>query len=256
MKTRFALAFLTPALIGAAVTVPVIQWKTGDRSRPLPVQVTPGSASTPGRAGTAPSDAIVLFNGNDLSAWSQQDGKPAAWKLGAGYFEVVRRSGDMVTRQAFGDCQLHVEWATPNPSHGEDQTPGNSGVYLMSRYEIQVLESSQNKTYADGQAAAIYCQYPPLVNASLPPGQWQTYDIVFHGPRFAADGTLLRAATVTLLHNGVLVQDHVTLTGPTDYMKRPPYRMHPAKMPLLLQDHGQPVRYRNIWIRELQEPVE
>lgn len=243
------LLMLSLAMVAAtllAVTVPVIPWKTGDRSRPLPPQVNPGDN------GAAPSDAVVLFNGKDLSAWRQGDGKAAKWTVGQGYFEVAPKTGDLVTRQAFGDCQLHVEWASPDPPKGQDQEPGNSGVYLMSLYEIQVLESYRNKTYADGQAAAIYCQYPPLVNASRPPGQWQTYDIVFHGPRFGGDGSLLRAATVTMLHNGVLVHDNDTLTGPTDYMKRPPYRAHPDKMPLLLQDHGAPVRYRNIWIRELK----
>jgi Domain of Unknown Function (DUF1080) len=245
----FAVALAVPAIL--AVTVPVIKWKTGDRSRPLPPQVTPGAPSTPDRVGTAPSDAVVLFDRKDLSAWQQGGGQPAKWRVSDGYFQVMPKTGDLVTKQAFGDCQLHVEWATPDPPQGTDQEPGNSGVYLMSRYEIQVLESYRNKTYADGQAAAIYCQYPPLVNASLPPGKWQTYDIVWHGPRFAGDGTLTRAATITMLHNGVLVHDNVTLTGPTDYMKRPPYQAHAEKMPLLLQDHGQPVRYRNIWVREL-----
>ncbi|MDQ6758583.1 MAG: DUF1080 domain-containing protein [Acidobacteriota bacterium] len=235
----------------AAVTVPAIRWKTGDRSRPLPPQVTPGTTSTPERAGTAPSDAVALFAGKDLSAWQHGQGKPAQWKVSDGHFEVAPKTGDLITKQAFGDGQLHVEWASPDPPQGMDQEPGNSGIYIMSLYEIQVLESYRNKTYADGQAAAIYCQYPPLVNASLPPGHWQTYDIVFHGARFGGDGSLLRAATVTVLHNGVLVQDHVTPTGPTDYMKRPPYKPHAEKLPLLLQDLGQPVRYRNIWIREL-----
>lgn len=244
------LALSAAALL--AVTVPEIKWKTGDRARPLPAKVKPGSCSTQDRVGSAPSDAVVLFKGADLSAWLQSDGKPARWKVANGYFEVVPKTGELVTKQAFGDCQLHVEWATPDPPQGQDQEPGNSGIYMMSRYEIQVLDSYRNITYADGQAAAIYCQYPPLVNASLPSGQWQTYDIIFHGPRFGANGELLRTATVTLLHNGVLAHDNVELTGPTDYMKRPPYAKHPEKMPLLLQDHGQPVRYRNIWIRELK----
>ncbi len=218
--------------------------------------VTPGEPGTQERAGAAPSDAVQLFNGKDLSAWQQSHGKPAAWKVRDGYFEVAPGTGDMVTRQVFGDCQLHVEWATPDPPHGKDQEPGNSGVYLQSLYEIQVLESNRNKTYADGQAGAIYCQYPPLVNPARPPGQWQTYDIVFHAARFSAGNTLLEPASVTLLFNGVLAQDHAILTGPTDYMRRPPYRPGPPKLPLLLQDHGQPVRYRNIWIRELAPAAE
>jgi hypothetical protein len=250
MKLRL---FLPLAVTVFAATVPVIKWKTGDRSRPLPAMVTPGVASTPEHVGTAPSDAVPLFNGTDLSAWKQLNGKPMAWKVEAGYFEDSPGSGDIVTKEPFGDCQLHVEWATPKMPHGVDQEPGNSGVYLHSLYEIQVLESNRNKTYADGQAGAIYCQYPPLVNPSLPPGEWQTYDIVFHGPRFSGS-KLDQPAIVTLFFNGVLAQDHVALTGPTGYMERPPDKPRtPAKMPLRLQDHGQPVRYRNIWIRELAE---
>jgi hypothetical protein len=167
--------------------------------------------------------------------------------------EVVGGAGGIATRQGFGDVQLHVEWAAPTPATGEGQERGNSGVYLMSTYEVQVLDSYQNVTYADGQAAAIYGQYPPLVNASRPPGQWQTYDIIFHRPRFGEGGKLLRPARVTVLHNSVLVQDDVALTGPTAHQKRPPYTPHPDRMPLLLQDHGAPVRYRNIWLRELRE---
>ncbi len=249
MRIRF---FLPVALTALAATVPAIKWKTGDRSRPLPPMVTPGAPGTAEHAGTAPSDAVQLFNGRDLSAWQQHNGKPIAWKLGDGYFEVAPGTGDIVTKQSFGDCQLHVEWATPSQPHGTDQEPGNSGVYLQSLYEIQVLESNRNKTYPDGQAGAIYCQYPPLVNPARPPGEWQTYDIVFHGARFSSDAKLLEPASVTLLFNGVLAQDHAIPTGPTDYMKRPPYKPGPAKLPLLLQDHGQPVRYRNIWIRELK----
>ncbi len=167
--------------------------------------------------------------------------------------EVVAKTGSIRTKRKFGDMQLHVEWATPNPPNGEDQSRGNSGIYLMSLYEVQVLDSFENKTYPDGQAAAIYGQFPPLVNASRGPGKWQTYDIIFHGPKFSQEGKLMRPARITILHNGVLVQDDVELTGPSDYMKRPPYRPHPAKMPLLLQDHGQPVCFRNIWIREIPE---
>jgi hypothetical protein len=254
MTSRTALCFsmltIFAAAVLAVVTVPEIKWKTGDRSRPLPPKVTPGSASTDERAGAAPSDAVVLFDGKDLSAWQHTTGKPARWTVGSGYFEVAPKTGDLVTKQAFGDAQLHIEWATPSVTHGKDQEPGNSGVFLASTYEVQVLDSYENVTYPDGQAGAIYCQYPPLVNASLPPGRWQTYDIIFHGPRFSESGELLQTAQVTVLHNGVLVQDNVTPTGPTAYMQRPPYQKH-GKMPLKLQDHGQPVRYRNIWVREL-----
>jgi hypothetical protein len=198
-----------------------------------------------------PSDAVVLFDGSNLDGWHHGDGRPAQWKLGDGYFEVVPGTGDLVTVQPFGDCQLHVEWATPSPTQGSDQEPGNSGVYLESLYEIQILDSFQNQTYPDGQAAAVYGQYPPLVNASRAPGEWQTYDIVFHGPRFGDSGEVLSRATVMVLHNGVLVQDHVELTGPTGLPNNPPDQPHPDRLPLRLQDHGQPVRFRNIWIRPI-----
>ena len=227
------------------------KWQIHDRDRPTPTVVTPGTSSSQDSPGRAPSDAIVLFDGKDLSLWAQKDGSAAKWKVGNGYFEVVPKTGELHTKDAFGDCQLHVEFAEPNPPKGEDQDRGNSGVFLMGLYEIQVLDSYQSKTYADGQAAAVYGQYPPLINASRPSGQWQTYDIIWHGPRFDADGKLTRPAHVTVLHNGVLVQDNVELTGPTGHHVRPPYKPTPEKLPLALQDHNHPVRYRNIWIRNL-----
>jgi Domain of Unknown Function (DUF1080) len=248
--------FLLPAVLVAAVTLPKMTRKPDDRSRPQPPVITPGTPSTEDEPGKPPSDATVLFGGKDLSAWVGKNNQPAPWKAADGYFEVAAGTGDIHTKQSFGDCQLHVEWAAPNPPHGTDQDRGNSGVYLMSLYEIQVLDSYHAITYPDGQAGAVYTQYPPLVNASRPPGAWQSYDIVFHGPRFSQGGELLRPATITLLHNGVLVQDHVTLVGPTAWEARPPYKAHPQKMPLLLQDHNHPVRFRNIWIRELREPAE
>lgn len=229
------------------------KWGIHDRNRPNPAIITPGTASTQEKAGQPPSDAIVLFGGNDLSHWVSAKGGPAPWKVGDGYFEAVAKSGAIQTQQGFGDCQLHVEWAAPDPPHGEDQDRGNSGVFLMGLYEIQVLDSYKNVTYADGQAAAAYGQYPPLVNASRPPGQWQTYDIIFRRPRFDKDGKVLRPAYVTVLHNGVLVQDRVALTGPTTHKARPPYKAHADKLPISLQDHDHPVRFRNIWIRELPE---
>lgn len=227
------------------------KWKVHDKDRPLPRVVTPGTASTQEATGKAPADAVVLFDGKDLSRWAHKDGSAAKWKVENGYFEVVPKTGEIHTREAFGDCQLHVEFAEPVPPKGESQERGNSGVFLMGLYEIQVLDSYENRTYADGQASAVYGQYPPLVNASRPPGQWQTYTIIFHGPRFAQDGTLTRPARVTVLHNGVLVQDDVELTGPTAHGERPPYKATPEKLPLALQDHGNPVRYRNVWIRSL-----
>src|SRR5215467_1117118 len=155
-----------------------------DRSRPLPPVVDPGTSSSQATPGRPPSDAIVLFDGQDLARWRMRDGSPAKWTLGDGYFEVVPGTGQLYSRDAFGDCQLHVEFTAPNPPKGTDQDRGNSGVFLHDLYEVQVLDSYQSNTYADGQAAAVYGQFPPLVNASRPPGEWQTYDIVFHGPRF------------------------------------------------------------------------
>jgi 3-keto-disaccharide hydrolase len=222
-----------------------IPWKIHDLQRPVPPVVDPG------QPGQAPSDATVLFDGKDLSKWTGKDGGPATWGVDNGYFEVKPGSGLISTKDAFGDCQLHVEFAEPLPAVGESQQRGNSGVFLMGLYEIQVLDSYQNRTYADGQASAVYGQYPPLVNASRPPGQWQAYDIVFHGPRFSGDGKLVSPARVTILHNGVLVQDNVDLTGPTANGVRPPYKPHAAKLPISLQDHNNRVRYRNMWIREL-----
>lgn len=238
------------AASGLAIQVDV-KWKIHDTTRPRPPIITPATASTQDRPGQPPSDAIVLFDGQDLSQWQTSKGEPAKWKVENGYFEVVPKTGVLETKQAFGDCQLHVEWAAPDPPRGQDQDRGNSGVYLMGLYEVQVLDSYNNETYADGQAAAVYGQYPPLVNAARAPDQWQSYDIIFHGPRFDKDGKVLRPARVTVLHNGVLVQDNVELTGPTAHRQRPPYQVHPEQLPLMLQEHGHPVRFRNIWVREL-----
>lgn len=227
----------------------LLKWPLHDRTRPLPPIVTPGAFSS----APPPSDAIVLFGGTNLSSWESaaKSGTPAAWKVQDGYMEVVEKTGDIQSRQSFGDVQLHVEWRTPLPATGEDQERGNSGVFLMKIYEVQVLDSYQNVTYADGQAASLFGEYPPLVNASRPPGEWQSYDIVFHRPHFRADSTLASAGRVTVFHNGILVQDNVTLTGPTSGERRP-YRYHPDRMPIELQDHGFPVRFRNIWVRPLE----
>ena len=228
------------------------KWGPNDRNRPEPPIITPGTASTQTQPGRPPSDAVVLFNGKDLSNWESSKGGPAKWKVGNGYFEVLPGTGEIRTKDGYGDCQLHVEWAAPNPPKGTDQDRGNSGVFLHGIYEIQVLDSYDNVTYADGEAAAVYGQYPPLVNAARKPGDWQTYDIVFHEARFDADGKVAQRAHVTVFFNGVLVQDHVEMTGPTAHHDRPPYKPMPEKAPLALQDHNHPVRYRNIWIRELK----
>jgi len=220
-------------------------------TRPQPRVVDPGPYPGVQRP---PSDAIVLFDGSSLSNWRLADSsdKPARWKVANGYMEVVAGAGNIATARGFGDVQLHVEFMAPTPAHGEGQERGNSGVFLMGIYEVQVLDSYQNPTYADGTAAAVYGQYPPLVNASRPPGEWQTYDIVFHRPRFDASGNVTSTARMTILHNGVLVQDDVVLTGPTAHKQRPPYAKHADRLPLILQDHGDPVRFRNVWVRDLE----
>jgi hypothetical protein len=183
------------------------------------------------------------------------DGTPTKWTARDGYMECVKGSGYVRTLQNFGDCQLHIEWATPTPAHGEGQGRGNSGVFFgLDRYEVQVLDSYQAPTYPDGSAGAIYGQYPPLVNASRGPGQWQTYDIIYTAPRFDADGKVRSPVHLTVFHNGVLIQNNVELTGPTSWLERAPYHYHPEKQPLSLQDHGNPVRYRNIWVRQLGRP--
>jgi 3-keto-disaccharide hydrolase len=244
---------LVAALGTVASAQPPKDWPIHDENRPQPPVVDPGTPAE--RPAGPPSDAVVLFDGTDLTKWrSTKDGSPAKWTVENGYVQVVAGAGDIRTDQGFGDCQLHVEWATPVPGVGEGQHRGNSGVFLMGQYEVQVLDSHGNRTYPDGQAAALFGQYPPLVNASRPAGQWQTYDIIFRGPRFDAGGKLLRPARITVLHNGVLVQDDQELSGPTAHKSRPPYKAHPDKLPLGLQDHDDPVRYRNIWIRELAEP--
>jgi hypothetical protein len=253
-----------PALLGLGFTLaasvalrgaPDPNWLDHDRDRPAPAVVEPGTFSSQEQPGRPPSDAVVLFDGKDNSQWVAMDGSPTKWVVHDGAFECVPGSGYARTLESFGDCQLHVEWTSPNPPHGDSQGRGNSGVFFgYDQYECQVLDSYQNKTYADGSAAAIYGQYPPLVNVTRPPGQWQTYDIVWTAPRFDSDGKLVSKARETVFHNGVLVQNNVELTGPTGWINRIPYRTHPERMPISLQDHGNPVRYRNVWVRELGSP--
>ena len=247
-----ALMAIVTAVAFAAPQEATQEWGPNDRNRPQPPIITPGTASTQEKPGKPPSDAIMLFNGKDLSNWQAvKETGPAMWTVGKGYFEVAPGTGDIQTKQVFGDCQLHVEWAAPNPPKGKDQGRGNSGIFLHGLYEIQVLDSYQNITYADGEAAAVYGQYPPLVNAARPPGQWQLYDIIFHGARFDQGGKLLRPANVTVIFNGVLVQDHVDIKGPNVLRVGAPYEPTAERLPLRLQDHHHPVRYRNMWIREL-----
>jgi hypothetical protein len=214
---------------------------------PVPRVIKPGKTSA-----DAPSDAIVLFkNKNDRTNWINKDGKPFNWKVNDDYFTVVPFSGDLETKQAFSDCQLHIEWRTPGEVSDSGQGRGNSGIFLMGLYELQVLDSYNNSTYSNGQAGSIYKQHMPLVNACKPPGYWQTYEIIFTAPQFSSDSMLKAAARITVFQNGVLIQNNVELWGPMQFIGVPKYQMHASKAPLLLQDHHNYVSFRNIWIREL-----
>ena len=237
-------------LTGQTAKQKVEKWKVHDPDRPMPPVVDPGPA---GKPVPAPSDAIILFDGKNLSNWTNRKGQPAKWKVENGYMEVVAKTGAIQTRQNFGDCQLHVEWASPVVVKGEGQGRGNSGVFLMNIYEVQILDCYNNNTYADGMTASLYAQYPPLVNACRPPGEWQTYDIIFRRPRFDDKGQLISPACFTVFHNNILVHNNVELIGPTTHKARPPYKAHPDRLPISLQDHGNPIRFRNIWIRDLEK---
>ena len=212
---------------------------------PVPPVVTPGVGTAP------PSDAVVLFDGTDLAAWERSNGDSAPWNVENGVMTVEPGTGDIQTRQGFGDIQLHIEWRSPEVVRGEGQGRGNSGVFLMGRYEVQVLDSYDNHTYPNGMAASVYKQTIPLVNACRKPGEWQTYDIIFTAPRFNEQGRVSHPARVTVIHNGVLVQNNVEIWGNTEYIGLPTYTKHDDRLPLRLQDHGDLVSFRNIWIREL-----
>lgn len=215
---------------------------------PVVRQITPGEENH-----KAPSDAIVIFDGTSLDGFvSASDGSsPAGWKLEDGVMTVTPRTGDIQTKEKFGDMQLHIEWSAPTEIKGEGQGRGNSGIFLMSHYEVQVLDSYESRTYSNGQAASIYKQTPPLVNAMKKPGEWNTYDIYFTAPRFNADGMVVAPARVTVVHNGVLVQNNVEIKGPTEYIGIPNYKAHEDELPIKLQDHGDLVKFRNIWVRKL-----
>ena len=228
-------------------------WAVHDMNRPVPKKIT-------AEPGQPPSDAIVLFDGTSLDNWESTKGEPTKWRLVDGALESVKGAGYIRTKQSFGDCQLHIEWAAPTRVEGQGQGRGNSGVFLMGSYEIQVLDSyetevlpdgsNKNPNYADGQAASVYAENPPMVNACRKPGEWQTYDIVFHQPIWEGE-TLKWPGSVTVFHNGVLVQDHWEMEGLTTHCRRRPLKPHANKLPLQLQDHGNPVRFRNIWLREI-----
>jgi Domain of Unknown Function (DUF1080) len=235
--------------------IPGTKWHLHDPDRPQPAVVTPGKSATLGSP--PPSDAELLFDGKDLSKWQNNRGSNATWRVADGYVETAARGGGIRTRDKWADFQLHVEWAAPI-THSTGQGRGNSGVLINGLYEVQVLDSYHALTYPDGQAGAIYGQMPPLVNACLPPGEWQTYDILFESPRWNEQGELVKKAVVTVIQNGVVVQDHYELTGCTDGIGGVPWkslgnynRKHAPEMFVELQDHNNPVRFRNIWIRSL-----
>ncbi len=230
--------------------LPGLPYHVHDSDRPRPKVVTPGA-----QCGAAPSDAIVLFDGKDLSKWTSgaspithKGGGAPEWKVENGYVEGVPNTGDLITKDKFGDCQLHVEWASPVQIEGNSQARGNSGVLMMGRYELQVLDSYNNPTYADGQAGAIYGQWPPLVNPARKTGEWQVYDIIFEAPRFEGE-KLVKPAYFTVLMNGVLLHNHQASMGTMAYRQVAKYQAHGPEEPLVLQNHNSKVRYRNIWIR-------
>lgn len=247
-KTALARYAILPILFVAIAAAAVTSCSIGQEYMsgikwPEPPIVTPGKTDA-----DPPSDAVVLFDGKDLSAWEGGN----KWKVEDGV--AIVHGGDITSKQSFGDCQVHIEWSAPVPATGEGQGRGNSGVFLMDRYELQVLDSYDNATYFDGQASAIYKQTPPMVNATRPPGEWNTYDIIWTAPRFKDDGTLKSPAYVTVVHNGVVTLNHFELKGNTPFNEIPKYTAH-GKAPIHLQDHGNPVRYRNIWVRELKPLV-
>ncbi|MDX6766448.1 MAG: DUF1080 domain-containing protein [Candidatus Methylacidiphilales bacterium] len=222
----------------------VTAWKFNDPTRPLPAVVEPLPESTLVARSTPPPGAEVLFSGDSLSSWN-----PTKWKIGNGILECVPGSGSLTSIKGYGSCRLHLEWSTPStPPLKTGQNRGNSGIFFMGKYEVQILDTFDNPTYADGIAGAVYGQYPPTVNPIRPPGQWQFYDIEFHRPVFDATGLLIRPATLTVDFNGHRVQDRVELTGPTNPPGRKPYQPHPDALPISIQDHKEIVRFRNIWI--------
>lgn len=240
-RVGLVLALSAAALTISSLSLSAAEWKSGIEW-PEPAVVDPGPPGGP------PSDAIVLFDGKDLSQWENGEN----WDVQDGV--AVPRKGGIQSKQHFGDCQVHVEWASPEEVKGEGQGRGNSGVYMMGKYEVQILDSYENKTYFDGQCGTLYKQSPPMVNACRKPGEWQTYDIIFTAPQFDG-GELKTPAHMTVLHNGVVLHNHFTLQGSTAWHKPPSYQPHPPTGPIQLQFHGNPVRFRNIWVREIQPIV-
>ena len=252
MKSKYRQIFL---FLGCVFSIPALAQQkelklppeATESWEPVPRSVTPGKENH-----LPPSDAIVLFDGSSLDNFlSVRSGGKPEWTVENGVMTVKPRTGDIRTKEAFGDVQVHIEWSAPDVVKGEGQGRGNSGIFLMSTYEIQILDSYENRTYSNGQAASVYKQFPPLVNAMRKPQEWNTYDIYFTAPRFNADGMMVSPARVTVVHNGVLVQNNVELKGPTEYIGIPQYKAHADALPIILQDHGDLVSFRNIWVRKL-----
>jgi len=254
LALRSAGAWQHPSTMGYDDTpmLPGGKWRVHDGKRPQPKKVKAAMCDAQDNPGLPPSDAVVLFDGKDLSKWrALKDAGPAQWKVENGYMEVAPGTGDIATRDDFGDIQLHVEWRTPAPLKPGNVWQGNSGVFLFGAYELQVFESSRNLIYADGEAGAIYGQYPPLVNPSCMPGEWQVYDILFTAPRFAGE-ELVTPPYVTVLQNGVAIHNHTAILGDTKHRELPRYVTRGSKGAIRLQDHGDLVRFRNIWVRPLR----
>lgn len=232
--------------------IPGTTWHVHDANRPRPKVIQPAASFS--QAAPAPADAVILFDGKDLSKWQTEKGGDAGWKVENGYMEVVKGKGNIRTKQEFEDFQLHLEFATPEKVVGNSQARGNSGVFLIGQYEMQVLDTYNNLTYPDGQCGSMYGQYPPLANACKPPGQWQTYDIIFEAPRWDAAGKLIKKACVTVIQNGVVLHHKKEYMGPTSHKEVNTYdHTKSSRGPIGLQDHGNPMRFRNIWIRPLGE---
>lgn len=266
MRKPSRLPILVLASLGALVSLPARggvgytdtaflpggKWRVHDANRPTPPVVAPGERFS--HEAPPPADAVVLFDGKDLSKWQTDGGAPARWKVENGYMEVVKDTGSIRTKDEFGDFQLHLEFATPAVVKGNSQDRGNSGVLVYGRYEVQVLDSYDNVTYADGQCGALYGQSPPLANASKKPGEWQTYDIIFETARWDEARKLVKPANVTVIHNGVVLHHKKELIGEVQHRELARYgNPHPPRGPIQLQDHGNPMRFRNIWIRPLRD---
>ncbi len=230
--------------------IPGQKWQVHDGKRPQPPEVEPGERFS--HMAPPPADAVVLFDGSSLEHFQKGNGQPAGWKVENGYMEVVSGSGSIQTRQHFSDFQLHIEFATPGKVEGSSQGRGNSGVFIFGDFEVQILDSHRNPTYPDGQAGALYGQQPPMVNASLPPGTWQSYDIVFENARWDGQGNLVRKARVSVFHNGVLIHHAKEFLGPTRHKAVGRYGSPKTQGPISLQDHGNPTRFRNIWLRPIE----